>query len=260
MPLVVGILHQAYSFRDDPSPNSLATKNSLQLLQQAFLFFFFLPALFGPLNDNLEWHCLGLWRRVKKFLWSWQRARRLDKRHQYSTNQRVWENMKKELFIQVKDTHTKKKEWGPIVLMEYNSSSFYLFLFKATKNPLSTLSSTTMMKSEAMRGSIKITTLELNLWFRTQICVRLIAFGELSPCSSDCSFIAALRPKLPANNGHMEINWNLICEWAASWILHSAPHMTFSSASSPPKLDVNDQAEAKLQYEQSLGSKNIESS
>lgn len=28
--------------------------------------------------------------------------------------------------------------------------------------------------------------------------------------------------------------------------------MTFSSASSPPKLDVNDQAEAKLQYEQSL--------
>lgn len=112
MPLVVGILHQAYSFRDDPSPNSLATKNSLQLLQQAFLFFFFLPALFGPLNDNLEWHCLGLWRRVKKFLWSWQRARRLDKRHQYSTNQRVWENMKKELFIQVKDTHTKKKRMG----------------------------------------------------------------------------------------------------------------------------------------------------
>lgn len=46
------------------------------------------PVLFGLLNDNLEWYCLEAWRRVKKFLASWQRAGRLHKRHRRCLNQR----------------------------------------------------------------------------------------------------------------------------------------------------------------------------
>lgn len=90
-----------------PHSNSLATK----ILSPALASAFFPPALFGLLNDNLEWYCLGAWKRVKKFLGSWQRARKLDKRHQHCLNQRMWGDMKRgQFFIQVKKHWQRKKD------------------------------------------------------------------------------------------------------------------------------------------------------
>lgn len=57
------------------------------------------------------------WRRVKKFLGSWQRAGRLDKRHQRSLNQRMWGDMKRGRFF-----HSGKRRWQKKDGEQYGSS------------------------------------------------------------------------------------------------------------------------------------------
>lgn len=48
--------HQPLRFLDTKVPSSLVVA--------------FSPRPLWPLNDNLEWFCLWVWRRVKKFLWA----------------------------------------------------------------------------------------------------------------------------------------------------------------------------------------------